>query len=491
MQIKPFRDTVLKTHPVDSNLSPDKLPQGFRKINIPKLNTDGSPKVLYCSKVIRDHSNTALVQFDPSLTIGGIKYAQLYIFCPHWEGITAAIATQVAQSTMLSPAGSSVVSRSATHYVQSNNHDWADDGSASNLRYGGVQCGLTSVAIVLSEPGLLTTQQKNEILTASPTGRFDDGVGALFKKLGAKSTSMEGHQVVYRHLGLDTKVTRSMTIAQAKEHLEKVAMFSAGTNYKESGHFVAFTGFDMQKNLIQVRDPFGIRNKNSTNQWETVFQDESEAQIDWYDSQTMQDLWAGTDDGWACLIYPKKAIAIPSPKPAGSAPIAGPRKFKPQEFRSNSIAIAFIAHFEGLQLSQYFCTSGVSTIGLGATRWHDGGPIPEGATITKDQAVQLFQRDSAEFMADIRRLIDVPLTARQIAAVLSFAYNCGTSEDGLGGSTLLKVINGCGPNEQVRQQLRRWNKGPDGPIDGLTRRRNAESMLWEGRDDWDKAGYDY
>jgi GH24 family phage-related lysozyme (muramidase) len=489
-QLKPFRDTVMKTHPVDSNLSPDKLPAGFKKFNCPKLKPDGTPKILYAANVIRDASNTALVQFNPPLTIAGIKYSELYIFAPHWEGVTAAIAQQTATASPLSPAGSSIVQRPGTHYIQCNNHDWADDESQSSLRYGAVQCGLTSCANVLGEAGFLTPDETQKIIAGSPTGKFDDGVAAVFKAIGAQSIAMEGHAAVFRHLGFKADCYRDRTIAQLKRHIERKSRVVLGTNYKGSGHFVTATGFDMQKNLVQIADPYGIRDKTSTNQWETIFQDEREARVDWYDAQTMTDLWTAADDGWCVLVEPKNApVVLPKPiaQPPKAVPTSGPRKFKPQEFRCNSKAIAFIEHFEGCELSQYICAAGVSTIGLGSTRWHDGGPIPDGATITKEQAVKFFQRDSAEFIADIQRLVDVPLTSRQIAVLLSFAYNCGTGEEGFGGSTLLKVINNSGSNEQVREQLRRWTNGG---LAGLVRRRNAEAMLWEGRDDWGKAGFD-
>jgi GH24 family phage-related lysozyme (muramidase) len=176
------------------------------------------------------------------------------------------------------------------------------------------------------------------------------------------------------------------------------------------------------------------------------------------------------------------AIAVPQTS-SGS-----PRRFKPQEFRANSISAKFIAHFEGLELKQYRCSANVSTIGLGSTRFFDGGPIPEGATITKEQAIELFQRDAKEFMAEIQRLVDVPLTARQIAAVLSFCYNCGWQ--GFAESSLLRSINSNASFDEIRANFRKWSKANGETLPGLLRRRNAEAMLWENRDDWTSASYD-
>lgn len=472
--------TLLKTHPVDSKLAV--LPEGFAAYKTGPL----APP-LAAVKVIRDIGNHARIEFAPHLTIGGRKHQHLYIFAPHWEGVTAMINLQVTQASSLSPFGSSLVQRQNTHYAQVNNKDWADDGTASNLRYGGVQCGLTSLAIVMSETGFLTAAQYAEVMRLSPTGKFDDGVAAVFKKIGAQSIAMEGHAAVLAYFGIESVCTRSATVAELKAHIEQYGSVVMGTLYKASGHFVAATGFDIKKNLVRVFDPYGIRDKQSTNQWEVQFADESQVKPDWWGPDVMADLWASTNDGWCVMPKPKgKAIALPS-APIATAPAAGPRRFKPQEFRANSIAAKFIGHFEGLELKQYYCSAGVSTIGIGTTRWHDGGSIPVGATITQEEAVKLFQRDAVEFIAEIQRLVDVPLTARQIAAVLSFCYNCGWQ--GFEESSVLQSINANAPFDEIRANLRKWSKGDDGVLPGLLRRRNAEAMLWENRDDWDSAGF--
>jgi putative chitinase len=314
-QIKPLQTTLLKTHPVDSNLAPDRLPAGFRKFNVPKTNQDGTDKVLYAAKVIRDIANYAKVVFDPGLTIGGTLFKELYVFAPHWEGITATIDAMVATASPLSPAGSSIVERPGQHWTQKNNFDWNDDGSASNLRYGGVQCGGTSLANTLSQPGLLTDKQIAEVIAGSPTGNFDDGVLAIFKKIGAQSILMEGHAAVCQYLGLEAHCRRDATVAELKEWIEKKCRVPAGFDYKDSGHFVCASGFDIKKNLVKILDPFGIRDKVSTNQWEKVFADEDQAEVDWYSAQIMADLWASSQNGWATFITPRQPQVVLSPAP--------------------------------------------------------------------------------------------------------------------------------------------------------------------------------
>jgi len=49
---------------------------------------------------------------------------------------------------------------------------------------------------------------------------------------------------------------------------------------------------------------------------------------------------------------------------------------------------------------------------------------------------------------------------------------------------MLKVLNN-GEYEEVPAQMRRWNKAGGKVLEGLTRRRNAESLLFEGKE-WGK-----
>ena len=68
-------------------------------------------------------------------------------------------------------------------------------------------------------------------------------------------------------------------------------------------------------------------------------------------------------------------------------------------------------------------------------------------------------------------------------ALVSWVYNLGPAN--LKSSTLLKVLNE-GKYEEVPNQMRRWNKVNKQVNEGLVRRRNAESLLFEGKE-WGKV----
>ena len=143
-----------------------------------------------------------------------------------------------------------------------------------------------------------------------------------------------------------------------------------------------------------------------------------------------------------------------------------------------------LRHFEGLGdgdtvqpgLQPYQDMVGVWTVGYGATRY-EGRPVsrawPE--TLTPEEAEALLQGDVARYARAVDRLVVVPVTESQRAALTSFAYNLGSGA--LKASTLLRRVNG-GDWEDVPNQFLRWVYAGGRRVAGLERRRAAEAMLW-------------
>ena len=69
------------------------------------------------------------------------------------------------------------------------------------------------------------------------------------------------------------------------------------------------------------------------------------------------------------------------------------------------------------------------------------------------------------------------------AGVWTIAY--GRIKEVKEASTMLKVLNS-GEYKSVPEQIKRWNKAGGKVLEGLTRRRNAEALLFEGKD-WEQA----
>ena len=136
--------------------------------------------------------------------------------------------------------------------------------------------------------------------------------------------------------------------------------------------------------------------------------------------------------------------------------------------------LALIKKFEGCELEAYQCSAGVWTIGYGHTKG-----VEEGMTITKDQAEQMLLEELVEYEVAVEEAVDNQLDQCMFDALVSWTYNLGPTN--LNNSTMLKVVN-AGQYDDVPAQIKRWNKAGGKVLEGLVRRREAEALLFEGKD---------
>ena len=136
--------------------------------------------------------------------------------------------------------------------------------------------------------------------------------------------------------------------------------------------------------------------------------------------------------------------------------------------------IALIKKFEGCKLESYLCAANVPTIGYGSTKG-----IEMGMTISQERAEELLLEDLEVYEDAVNKAVELPLHQHQFDALVSWTFNLGSAN--LNASTMLKVLNQ-GAYEDVPYQMKRWNKAGGKVLEGLTRRRLAESLLFEGND---------
>jgi lysozyme len=134
-------------------------------------------------------------------------------------------------------------------------------------------------------------------------------------------------------------------------------------------------------------------------------------------------------------------------------------------------------HFEGCKLEAYLDGGGVATIGFGATYYQDGSKVRLGDTITQQDANILFDYHITEFTKGVLKIVEVPLTDYQEAALVSLAYNIGLTR--FKDSTLLKELNR-GDYEGAAQQFKMWRRDNGKIVSGLVRRRVSEERLFRG-----------
>jgi lysozyme len=157
----------------------------------------------------------------------------------------------------------------------------------------------------------------------------------------------------------------------------------------------------------------------------------------------------------------------------------------------NEVGLKLLTTFEGCEekfndggvdlLRSYDDSVGVWTIGYG----HTGTAIVPGLTITQAEAEEFLRQDLEKFESYVEDLVQVELNVDQFSALVCFCYNTGPGEEGFGGSTLLRLLNGS-DFEGAADQFARWNKGGGKPMLGLTRRRLAERSLFRS-ESWEAA----
>ena len=100
------------------------------------------------------------------------------------------------------------------------------------------------------------------------------------------------------------------------------------------------------------------------------------------------------------------------------------KSYKAQEVKKEISAwdkmFSKVKHYESFKSKAYRCSGGVMTIGYGHTknvRWGD--------TITEAEAEKLLEKELLLAKSHVLRIVKVPLTENQLAALTSFTFNCG------------------------------------------------------------------
>jgi lysozyme len=162
----------------------------------------------------------------------------------------------------------------------------------------------------------------------------------------------------------------------------------------------------------------------------------------------------------------------------------------------NQDGISLIKNFESLHdgdlkqvgLQPKMCPAQIWTVGWGhaivdpVTRKFLRGSVDKDRAyslypaMTEREAELLLQRDLDAFSASVRKLVKSKINDNQFSALVSFAYNLGAGN--LQKSTLLKKVNVNPSDVTIAGEFAKWNKSGGVVLNGLTRRRKAESDLY-------------
>jgi lysozyme len=145
--------------------------------------------------------------------------------------------------------------------------------------------------------------------------------------------------------------------------------------------------------------------------------------------------------------------------------------------RINKDGYDLITRFEGFSSKPYICPAGVPTIGYGTTRYYNGVKVSmSDLPISEEKGREYLMHDVHTFELAVDAMATDAVTQNQFNALVSFAYNLGPHA--LKSSTLLKKVN-LNPNDKkIRDEFYKWVYAGGKKLEGLVRRRAAESELY-------------
>jgi len=142
--------------------------------------------------------------------------------------------------------------------------------------------------------------------------------------------------------------------------------------------------------------------------------------------------------------------------------------------RTGQKGIDLIKKYEGCKLTSYLCPAMKWTIGWGNTHYEDGSDVKDGDTITQERADELLLNLLPKYEATVNKYIKRPLNQNEFDALVSFCWNCGSSE------TLFRLVNAY-DDKTVEWWKTHYIKGGGKVLSGLVKRRKEESELYNLR----------
>jgi lysozyme len=141
--------------------------------------------------------------------------------------------------------------------------------------------------------------------------------------------------------------------------------------------------------------------------------------------------------------------------------------------KTSQNGIDLIKKFEGCRLKAYKCPANIPTIGYGNTFYENGNKVKIGDKITQTQANELMLSLLPKYEKTVLNNIKVPLNQNQFDALVSFCWNCGSS------NTLFSMIN---QKQSDMNIVGFWTShyitGGGKELAGLVKRRKEESVLF-------------
>jgi len=141
--------------------------------------------------------------------------------------------------------------------------------------------------------------------------------------------------------------------------------------------------------------------------------------------------------------------------------------------KTSQNGIQLIKDFEGCKLKSYKCPANVWTIGYGNTFYLDDSKVLMGQKISQIEADMLLLKLLPKYESTVDRNIKVILTQNQYDALVSFCWNCGSSQ------ALFRLVNQKATDEVIYDWwINHYVTGGGKLLQGLIKRRRKEADLF-------------
>jgi lysozyme len=176
------------------------------------------------------------------------------------------------------------------------------------------------------------------------------------------------------------------------------------------------------------------------------------------------------------LIQPSNApLHCPPSLPSVLIPILPSEAPAPKVSEKEADALLFrlIKEKEGFRSKPYFCPAGVKTIGYGFT----AAKYVNRKSMTEAEASRILEKELIPAAKKtVSKLVKVPLSPLQKAALVSFVFNCGERN-------LSRLVNGenrlnSGNYERTASLLLLYTKANGKTLKGLVKRREMEAKMF-------------
>ena len=122
--------------------------------------------------------------------------------------------------------------------------------------------------------------------------------------------------------------------------------------------------------------------------------------------------------------------------------------------------LKFLMDNEGCKLTPYLDSVNVATVGFGSTYYEDGNKVKiTDPPITQQRAKELFQITLKHYEQAVYSNTIDSINQNQFDALTSFVYNIGVN--GFKTSTVLRLINSNGTEQDIRNAFLLWDKPPE------------------------------